>query len=98
MLWVVFPGAVEATEDFAHLALNGHLAHAVESADSHSVPDPEHGCSGVLHLCSCHLSVAGLMAVPAPTSVAPDQRPLYRGTAESSATGHQHSLERPPRA
>jgi hypothetical protein len=97
LVWVIFPGALQATENIAHLAQNGHLPHAAESGDSHSDPGPEHGCNGAFHICSCHLSAAGLLSASAPSLVAPDGVSQYRDGQASLGAGHQHNIEHPPR-
>jgi hypothetical protein len=98
LLWIIVPGVVEATENLVHLARIGHLAHAEESGDSHSDPSPEHGCDGLFHLCSCHLTLTGLPVALEQTPAAADQGALSLGRLVRAVPGHMHNLEHPPRA
>src|SRR5690242_325375 len=97
MLYVMTPGSQELTSDVAHWLQNGHTAHAATHAERHS-PDPEHGCSGPFHVCSCHqastfLPLAPRVALAPPALVSP--RALAQ-TAEPFSTGHLHGFFRPP--
>jgi len=56
LLWTLVPGVGEFTENFVHLVMQGHTAHAVPDGDTHAPPGPEHGCNGVVHFCSCCIS------------------------------------------
>jgi hypothetical protein len=56
MLWALAPGMSEAVENVLHLIVEGHTAHAEADGDSHDPLGPEHGCTGVTHLCSCCIS------------------------------------------
>ena len=98
LLWLVLPGTAEATENIAHLLRSGHLAHAAESGDSHSEPGPEHGCNTTFHLCSCHLSLTGLMTAAVKVSAAADERAPFRDRALTAPLGHLHNIEHPPRS
>ncbi len=98
LLWLVLPGTAEATENIAHILRSGHLAHAAESGDSHSEPGPEHGCNTTFHLCSCHLSLTGLLTAAAEASRAPDERGSFRDGAVGAPLGHRHNIEHPPRS
>ena len=60
LLWTLVPGVGEFTENFVHLVVQGHTAHAEPDGDTHVPDGPEHGCSGTLHLCSCCLSLSCL--------------------------------------
>lgn len=98
LLWMIFPGAMEATENLGHVLRSGHLAHATESGDSHSDPGPEHGCNGTFHLCSCHFTAPGLLAAVGPALGAADEGQLFVDQTVGRASGHLHSVERPPRS
>ncbi len=96
LLWILFPGAMEATENLAHLLNSGHLAHAAERGDSHSEPGPEHGCNATLHLCSCHVAPSGLLARAAPAPAVEHVDPVLMRLAERASSGHLHNIEHPP--
>ncbi|MFQ5526918.1 MAG: hypothetical protein ACE5GX_11750 [Thermoanaerobaculia bacterium] len=98
LLWIIFPGVMEATENLAHIVRSGHLAHAAEDGDSHSDPGPEHGCNGTFHLCSCHLTQAGLLAAAGPAAAGADEGLLFVDRGDGAASGHQHNIEHPPRS
>jgi len=98
LLWMIFPGAMEATVDVAHAVRSGHLAHAAEDGDSHSDPSPEHGCNGTFHLCSCHFTQAGLLAAAGPAPAAADESPMSVDRGIGGASGHKHNVEHPPRS
>ena len=98
LLWMIFPGALEATENLAHALRSGHLAHAAESGDSHSDPGPEHGCNGTFHLCSCHLTASGLLAAAGPTLAVAEEGLLFVDPPGGGASGHLYSVRRPPRS
>lgn len=96
LLWIVFPGAMEATENLAHLLNSGHLAHAAESGDSHSEPGPEHGCNATFHLCSCHVAPTGVLAAGASTAGIDFTDPLLAQPAQNVSAPHLHNIEHPP--
>jgi len=98
LLWMIFPGALEATENIAHALRSGHLAHAAEAGDSHSDPGPEHGCNGTFHLCSCHPAPVGLLATASPLLAVADEDSFFIDRAPDDVSGHQHSIEHPPRS
>ena len=62
LLWTLLPGTWELAENVSHLIRDGHLAHTETAGHPHSEPGAEHGCSGTLHFCSCHVSPHGLIA------------------------------------
>jgi len=97
LLWTLVPGLVEATEDAVHLAVTGQVlsidVHAGEAGDS----DAEHGCTGALHLCTCHVSPTGLCALRARIPTVVEDVDGLRILAEGSPhLGHTVSLDRPP--
>ena len=98
LLWVIFPGSLEATENLAHILANGHLAHAEEAGDSHSDPGPEHGCNGVFHLCSCHLTPLGRLTDSQLAPTITDEHALPVDRSSDRAFGHQHDIEHPPQS
>ena len=98
MLWALVPGLGEAIENTVHLVLAGHTAHAAPDGDSHTPSGPEHGCTGVMHSCSCCVSQSFLpnqcvAQVPAQSwqrLAEHDRVPLPAATAGG--------IDRPPRA
>lgn len=97
LLWTLLPGTWELAENVVHLICDGHLAHAAGAEHSHSKPGDEHGCSGTLHFCSCHVSPHGLIAFRA--MLAPTLMPRF-GKLPSPVTeilpGYVHPPDRPP--
>jgi hypothetical protein len=61
LIYLMTPSAGEITENLVHLLTKGHTAHAVRD-DAHQPTDPEHGCSGPFHVCTCHSSTAFTVA------------------------------------
>lgn len=51
LAWSMLPGGVELLENASHLVAHGDLAHPSKSG--HTPFNPEHGCGGGFHLCSC---------------------------------------------
>ena len=98
LLWMIFPGSMEATENLAHILASGHLAHAVETGDTHSDPGPEHGCNGVFHSCSCHITPPGRLVESQLVAATPDRGLLLVGRSSSAGSGHQHDIEHPPQS
>jgi hypothetical protein len=98
LLGGLIPGVSEFVENVVHLATQGHLAHAAADGDTHGPVDAEHGCAGVLHVCSCCASVSCLVAQSAliapglslPPSTETDD--VRIGTLPSSGLDH------PPKA
>ena len=52
LAWSLLPGSVELTENAWHLTVHGDLAHD-QARQGHLPFNPEHGCGGGFHLCSC---------------------------------------------
>lgn len=99
LFWTLMPGTWEVLENVSHLAVKGHLAHADIAEHEHSEPGDEHGCSGTLHLCPCHVSPMGLLFLGKP------RLPVLSETSQQVATavpellsGYGHPPERPPSA
>lgn len=99
LLWTLVPGLVEATEDALHLVLTGQVLAVDFHAGESSEPDAEHGCTGALHLCTCHVSPTGLNGgrarIPA---VGEDVGCLRILGEDSTCLGHSVSLDRPPQS
>lgn len=94
----ILPGTGELVENVAHLALEGHFAHAEADGDHHPPSGPEHDCTPTLHLCGCHasLALAGDCALPAIRLRATGfsaGRPF-----EPPLTGFTPPIDRPPQA
>lgn len=53
LVWTLFPGSSEASEQIVHLLRNGHLAHSIPADPDESPAGPEHGCQGAMHVCRC---------------------------------------------
>ena len=99
LVFCLTPGAAEIVENVAHLATDGHMAHAIDDGD-HAPEGDEHGCSGTVHLCACHSSTcftladAGI-AVPSPLLIDVSAS----GADEGRPTrGHALGVYRPPAA
>jgi hypothetical protein len=88
LLWALFPGAGEVTENLVHLSLHGHTAHAAGHADDHAKPGAEHGCTGPFHVCSCHTSTPFELTRAA-------KLPSLRSTLAELAAPPLHLLARP---
>lgn len=91
-------GAPELAENLGHLVLYGHEAHDPEAGASHQPTNPEHGCTGTLHLCGCHTSMSFVMSqsrAPAATYAAVTLSLISRIDLR---TGFPHKPYHPPRA
>lgn len=65
MLWTLLPVLAEIVENAFHLVQEGHFAHQTADGDKHDPAGPEHGCSGVIHVCACSASSGFLTEEPA---------------------------------
>jgi hypothetical protein len=98
LFWALAPAGGELLENALHYTLEGHAAHAAADGDRHDPPDPEHGCTDVIHLCSC---CAGLSVLPTravtvvPTARSQEPVPSALFRTPVSTTG---GIYRPPRA
>ncbi len=97
--FVLMPGAAEVVENAAHIVSDGHTAHAVDDAD-HAPRGEEHGCSGTLHVCSCHASPSFILGNVAFALGPP--RVLSSALATEAeghpSAGHSLGVDRPPSA
>jgi len=99
LLWTLLPGTWELAENVGHFLSKGHLAHSGSAEHEHSEPGAEHGCSGTLHLCPCHVSPLGLLAFRRPIPPAPSGEPRDVVTlVPDLLPGYGHPPERPPSA
>lgn len=99
IVFVLMPGTAEIVENVAHLASDGHTAHAIDDAE-HAPSGDEHGCTGTVHVCQCHASVSFLVsraafAIPGPQTS--DSRLATMVTGHAVA-GHSLGVYRPPSA
>ena len=91
------PSAIELAENALHWAATGHGAHGLPAPD-HAPADPEHGCSGAVHVCLCH-ATAGFVSTPAtsPLGAAPTFTAAPPSSAlDPRADGHAAGVFRPP--
>jgi len=72
--WAMAPSLGELLENAVHYVQEGHSAHAETDGDHHEPVGPEHGCSGVVHNCSCCGSLSFLTAMFA------DHPPVHRAS------------------
>lgn len=99
LIYLMTPAAVELTENVVHLVMTGHSAHAFGDG-AHRPDGPEHGCSGIVHVCGCHSSVSFIPAnaYVAIESVGPAEI-VGTWVAERSPTReHRSGVYRPPMA
>lgn len=99
LAFALFPGAAEIVENATHLVASGHTAHALDDAD-HAPQGDENGCSGTIHVCSCHTSVSFLVnndrfAFAPPLVLSSSVDADARG---EPASGHALGIYRPPSA
>lgn len=97
LVFVLTPGAAEIVENVAHLAADGHLAHAVDD-DDHAPEGDEHGCSATMHLCACHSAPCFLLAdggadLPFPPAA---RLAVNDGDLARLTPGHALGVYRPP--
>ncbi|HMB52662.1 MAG TPA: hypothetical protein VKU40_05060 [Thermoanaerobaculia bacterium] len=98
LVTALVPGLVEVAENAWHQATEGHTAHAADRGGDHAPEGDEHGCSGTVHVCSCHHSVYSDLAVKPRLRV----RDRWRGAVLPAAADYQEPvpprLDHPPRA
>ncbi len=103
---LALPGVTEMVENVVHLASHGHPAHAAEQDgaaeaadhdDEHST-DPEHGCVGDIHVCSCcgHVVVAVISSTLSFELEALPYEKLESFVDSHRAVGVQRPVFRPP--
>jgi len=98
LLWALAPAGGEILENALHFVLEGHSAHGTADGDDHDPMGPEHGCTDVVHLCSCCVSLS-ILATDA-VAIAPShdsEEPVATASAVVplfAAAG----IYRPPRA
>lgn len=98
LLLTLIPGAGELVENFGHMLIEGHLAHASETGDEHSEAGTEHGCTGTFHLCGCHASISFLQPSPLPGFFSPHNGHLALGSLPAPRSGFHQIPEQPPQA
>jgi hypothetical protein len=99
LLALLFPGLDEVVENALHFVEQGHLAHARPAGDDHGSTNPEHDCTGAMHLCSCCATLSCLPGQVASWK-ADVMRPAAFLTASHSplASSASRGVYRPPRA
>jgi hypothetical protein len=98
LVFILTPGATELLENAAHLAVEGHGAHALDDAE-HAPEGDEHGCSSTFHVCACHSSTCFVMRefklAVTPPSALPE--PITsRGADQQLLAGYELGVFRPP--
>lgn len=94
----MMPGVFELLENAAHVALEGHLAHAAAAGDQHDPTGPEHGCTPIFHACGCHASLA-FVGGTTPAAAGLSAADLAGGLdPETLLAGFWPSIDRPPQA
>ncbi len=99
LVWSLFPGTRELTEQVVHLVQNGHLAHLIPNDPDACPVDAEHGCQGPMHLCQCCHSTP-LVLTAETHSIAPPV-PTVAAVWSSSALHddcHPDGVFHPPKA
>lgn len=98
LCWSLIPGGFELAENVYHLAAHGDFAH--QPARSGHLPfNPEHGCGGGFHLCSCcHFQPSLTAHAVALPSASLAGAPHSRDGFLHFACGFPASPEEPPRA
>ncbi|HFE45894.1 MAG TPA: hypothetical protein ENJ18_10465 [Nannocystis exedens] len=99
LVFALTPGGAEIVENAVHLATDGHTAHSVDDA-AHAPKGDEHGCSGAMHVCTCHSSASFLVAevgvsIPPPSI---DELSLVRADEGRAMPGYVTGVYRPPAA
>jgi len=99
LVWSLFPGTRELTEQVVHLVRNGHLAHSIPNDPDACPTDAEHGCEGPMHLCQCCQTVPLL----APTGLASITKPAPTRTLAGASSAlhddpHLDGVFHPPKA
>ena len=98
LLWALVPGSGELLENAVHLVREGHSAHAAPEGDRHDPPTPEHGCSGIVHLCSCCASSSFLPAQATPQVPALESRRFVLTADAHPPAMSPGGVYRPPRS
>lgn len=98
LLGTMAPGAGELLENTVHLIQEGHVAHAAPDGDYHGTPNPEHGCTGAIHLCSCCISFSFLPSQVAAQVPDPEFRQLVSHIEARPPANIVGGLFHPPRA
>ena len=96
IVYLMTPMATEIVENIVHFVASGHTAHALNDAQ-HQKKDPEHCCSGPMHVCGCCHST--VFIVPIAEELVPVQSSETRllwGPDELHADGYLGGLFRPP--
>lgn len=95
---LLLPGGAELVENASHLVIHGDLAHD-QAQTNHRPFNPEHGCGGGFHLCSCcHSQASSASAYPRVKK--PTTFPVtgFGLRIASLSTGFPQASKEPPRA
>jgi hypothetical protein len=96
IVYLMTPMATEITENIIHFGTTGHTAHALNDV-RHQQKDPEHCCSGPMHICSCCHSTGFMVPIAeALAPVQPSEMRLIWGPDELRADGYLGGVFRPP--
>ncbi len=93
----ILPGATELLESAVHLVSEGHWAHAAAEGDHHEPTGPEHGCTPIFHLCSCHASLAFLSPHSPPATNLDVARFDWASDLVLEPVGFGPAIDHPPR-
>jgi len=96
VVYFVAPLATEVAENAVSLVTTGHAAHGCDDGQ-HPQGDPEHCCSGIVHVCGCCHSPG--FTAPVAWSFSPftgSAIPAPRAAPEAREDGHLASVFRPP--
>jgi hypothetical protein len=98
LVYLMVPGAAEATEYVVHWVHHGDSAHAASAGHAERDGDDEHGCSGAYHLCLCHHATGFAAATTRPTLVQPPSidLPLPAWRLETPRSVELSDIFRPP--
>ncbi|HBL31600.1 MAG TPA: hypothetical protein DD490_32665 [Acidobacteria bacterium] len=98
LAWAMLPGSTEFLENAYHLTVHGDFAHD-QAQRGHTPFNPEHGCGGGFHLCSCcHVQPSLFESMVSDASgEAPGAAFLLVGSSHL-LPGFFPRLENPPRA
>jgi hypothetical protein len=102
LVFLLSPGAAEATENIVHIATGHGFAHAAHEDDHHhdEPTTDEHGCSATFHSCGCCATVVPFAVRSPLVATTPDSDDARVLPMPEPAEGHGreplHNLLRPP--
>lgn len=97
LVFAIFPSSAEIVELAAHMVGHGDDGHAGDEHDGAAGED-EHGCSGMFHLCACHMTNASTEQYALSWSVVADPPTKTALMAPSTRAGRlvEPPPQRPP--